>query len=202
MKRQQKQIQKQRKQELEKLEKELGILKENKKKKSSSWLKNAWSNAKDFIKKSAKKIKQNASKIIRTLKNETGTSKTKNTFKPGNLVAFQYDAKHKQNRYDKNPLAIILGPSQKTKGLYLGLNIHWMPMNERVALASFFVELLEKRNGELVYEDIKPFVKKFKGHPVLRSYYYNRVSKKVYEMDAEQYLLAAGLPTEKWMGGK
>jgi hypothetical protein len=195
-----KQVQRQTKQELDKLEKQVGILGE--KKSSKNWLKNAWTNAKDFVKKSAKKVKQNASKIIRMLKDNTGTSKSKDTMKPGKLVAFNYDAKHKQKRYDKNPLVLMLGPSQRTKGLYLGLNIHWLPMNDRVSLASFFVELLEKRGGELTYDDIKPFVKKFKGHPVLRSYYYNRISKKVYEMIPEQYLTASALPSEKWMGGK
>ncbi len=195
----QKQVQRQKKQTLDKLEKNTRSIGESKK--SGNWIKNAWTNAKDFIKTKAKEIKRNASKIIKSLKNTTGTNKSKDSFIPGKLVAFQYDAKHKQKRYDKNPLVIMLGPSQKTKGLYLGLNMHWLPRDERVAIASFFVELLEKRGGELVYEDIKPFVRKFKGHPVLRSYYFNRVSNKVYEMSPEQYLTAAALPTEKMVGG-
>ena len=194
--------QKKQKNQLNELKKNLGILQEKEQtKQSGNWLKNAWSNAKNFIKKSAKKIKQNATKIIKALRNDTGTSKSKQTFKPGKLVAFNYNAKHKQKRYDKNPLVIMLGPSQRTKNLYIGLNMHWLPVNDRVAIASFFVELLQKRNGELTYDDIKPFLKKFKGHPVLRSYYYKGVSKKVYEMSPEQYLTAAALPTEKMVGG-
>ena len=167
-----------------------------------NWFKKAITKAKDFLKKTAKDVKKNAKKIVKALKNETGQPKKQELFKPGTLVAFQYDAKHKQQKYDRNPLVLMLGPSKKTKGLYLGLNLHWLPMSDRVSIASFFAELLDKRGGELVYDDIKPFVKKFKGHPVLRSYFYNRVSKQMYPMNTEQYLVAAGVPSEKWMGGK
>jgi hypothetical protein len=166
-------------------------------------LKNAWNKAKDFVKKSVKDIKKNAKKIIKALKQNTGTSKSKKIIKPGTLVSFRYDAKHKQHVYDNNPLVLSLGPSKKTKGLFLGLNLHWIKnVNERVAFASFFTELLKKRNGKLEYSDIKPFLKKYEGSPVLRSYFYNRVSTKVYIMEIDQYKTASALPTEVWMGGK
>jgi hypothetical protein len=97
----------------------------------------------------------------------------------------------------------MLGPSRKHNGLYLGLNLHWMPMSERVSVAQFFLDLLEKRGGKLVYDDVKPFVKKYQNRkqPILRSYYYNRVSNKVYEMIDEQYLVAAAMPSEQIVKG-
>jgi hypothetical protein len=165
-------------------------------------VKSALKKAKDFVKKSAAKIKKNSKKFIEYIKRTAVNKKSRATFEPGKLVAFNYDAKHKQYRYDKNPLVIMLGPSRKHKNLYLGLNIHWLPLNERVSIASFFLELLEKRKGKLTYDDVKPFIKMFKGKPVLRSYIYERVSNKVYEMDPDMYLSAAAVPTEKWMGGK
>ena len=170
--------------------------------KSGNWLKNAWKNAKKFFKDEYKNIKKNAKKVWNNLKQTTGTNKTRKVFEAGNLVAFNYDAKHKQKKYDKNPLVIMLGPSRKYKDLYLGLNIHWIKNpQERTAIASYFLELKNKRNGTLVYDDVKPWIKKYKDSPVLRSYYYNRVSKRVYQMEDEQYLVAAAIPSEKIVGG-
>ena len=160
-------------------------------------IKTALKKAKDFIRKNYNTIKKNAKKIWREMKASSANKKTRKTFLPGNLVAFNYNAKHANKPYDKNPLVIMLGPSKKYKDLYLGLNIHWMKRNERVSVASFFLELREKRKGKLVYNDIKPFLKLYKGSPILRSYYYNRVSNKVYEMSEDMYLSAAAVPTEE-----
>jgi hypothetical protein len=171
---------------------------------NEGFIKNVFKKAKDFVKTKYKEIKKNAKKIIKSLKQTTGVKKTKDIINPGTLVAFQYDAKHKQNVYDRNPLIISLGPSKNHKGLFLGLNIHWMPLSERISVSQFFLDLLEKRNGKLTYDDVKPFIKKYqkRKQPILRSYYYNRVSNRVYKMDKEQYLTAAALPSEKWVGGR
>ena len=175
----------------------------NPKKINENWLKTAWKNAKAFTKKTAKKIKRKASEIWREIRNSTGTSRSKEMFKPGSLIAFHYDAKHKEFDYDKNPLVISLGPSKKYKGLYLGLNVHWVNMDERIALASYFLELKKKRKGKLVYDDVKPFVKKYQKSkkPILRSYIYTRVSKKVYVLDDDMYLSAAAIPSEEIIKG-
>jgi hypothetical protein len=168
-----------------------------------NWLQKAIKNTKSFFKDLYKDVKKNASKLWRSIRNNTGSPKKREMFKPGQLVAFQYDAKHKEKDYDKNPLVISLGPSKKYKDLYLGLNLHWVPIKERVSLASYFLELKKKRNGKLVYDDVKPFVRKYQksGKPILRSYIYKRVSPKVYIMDDENYLTAAALPSEKIIKG-
>jgi hypothetical protein len=166
-------------------------------------IKTAFSKAKDFVKKEYKKIKQNATKVLSDIKRRSKNAKTRETFKPGALVAFNYDAKYKQQRYDRNPLIICLGWSKEfPKTHFYGLNLHWVDMNQRVSIASFFIELLNKRNGKLVYDDVKPFLKKFKKHPILRMYIYKNVSNRVYVMDQDMYLSAAAIPSEKWMGGK
>ena len=179
-------------------------LKNQPKNTNESWLKTAWKNAKKFVKDIVKDIKKNAKKIYKQIKKDFTASKDKKKFKPGSMVAFRYYAKDKQKRWDRNPLILCLGWSKThPKTHFYGLNVHWMKggTNERVAFASFFVELLDKRNGKLVYEDVKPFLKKYKGSPVLRMYIYKNVSGKVIDMPTEQYLTAAALPTEKWMGG-
>ena len=77
--------------------------------------------AKDFISQQLKKTKKNASKLLKDIRVKGGRRKSPQTFLPGKMVMFKYNAKHKQLRYDKNPLVIMLGPSKQKKNLYLGL---------------------------------------------------------------------------------
>ena len=163
-------------------------------------IKNTKKAIKDFFKNTYKKIKKKAKEIYRKIDREYGNHKKPSNFLPGKLIHYRYNAKDKTKKFDKNPLLICLGPSRKhPKTHFLGLNLHWMPMQDRVAVASFFLELRKKRGGVLTYDDIKPWISKFEGHPVLRMYIIKRVSDKVIEIpDDEMYLVAASLPTEVW----
>jgi hypothetical protein len=93
----------------------------------------------------------------------------------------------------------MLGPSKKHKDLYLGLNLHWCDLSERVSLAQLVLDLREKNGGELTYDDVKSLVKMYqkRKQPILRSYYYNRVSKRVFEIDEKMFLTAAAIPSEE-----
>ena len=148
-------------------------------------------------------IKKNAKKIFRDIKKEFMQPKSKSKFKAGNLIAMNYNAKDTTRKYDKTPLIICLGWSRNPKHMnshLFGLNLHWMPMKDRVMIASFFTELNDKKGG-IQYNDIKPFLSKFKGSPVLRQYIYNNISGKVIVMPKDQFLVAASVPSETWMGG-
>jgi len=163
--------------------------------------KNALSNAKKFIGKSISNIRKNAKKILNQLKRDFLGSKSASNFQPGKMLAMNYKAKDTKKRFDKNPLIICLGaPRNKKlqKTHTLGLNMHWMQMSDRVKLASFFVELLKKRNGELTYDDVKPFISKFKGSPILRMYIIKNIGPKVIEMPTDQFMMASAIPSEKW----
>ncbi len=161
-----------------------------------NFIKNAAAKAKEFLKRGTANIKKAGKEFIKTLRN-TSSSKTTEMMRPGTLVSFQYDAKFKdKTTWDKAPLAIILGPSSTTKGNFYGLNIHHLPLNDRVNIASFFIELKKKRKGKLQYQDIKPFITKFSGHPVLRQYIFKRVKPKIYIIEDDMFLTSAGLPSE------
>ncbi len=164
--------------------------------------KNAFKKAKDFFKHEYKDVKKNAKKILKDLAKRFSQSKKPENFKPGKMLAFQYKAKYDKQKYDKSPLIICLGPPKDKKMSHThtyGLNIHWMPVKQRVAVSSFFVELLEKREGELVWDDVKPFLAKFKGNQVLRMYIIKNISSKVIEMPSDIYLRAAAVPSEQWV---
>lgn len=166
-------------------------------------IKNAIGNAKNWIKTKSKNIRKNAKKILNQIKKDFLGSKSPSNFKPGKMLAMNYRAKDATQRYDANPLIICLGPPQNPKlqrTHTYGINMHWMPMNDRIALASFFTELNNKRNGSLTYQDVAPFISKFKGHKVLRMYIIKNIGNKVIELPAEQFLVAASIPSEKWIG--
>ena len=161
--------------------------------------------AKNFIQDKWNFVKKNAKKLVRTLDRKYGAHKKRTNFQPGKLLAFTYKAKDATKRYDKKPLVICLGPPKNPKlrrTHTYGLNIHWLPIRDRVKVASFFVELMAKRKGKLHWDDVKPFINKFKGHQVLRMYIIERIGDKVIEMPPEVYLTAASVPSEVWMGGK
>ena len=168
-----------------------------------SFLKGVLSKAKNFIKDKAKDIKKSAKNIFRQIKKDFMASKSRSKFEPGTMIAMNYKAKDATKRYDKTPLIICLGWSQnpKLKNTHLfGLNMHWMKMSDRIKLASFFTELNEKKGG-ITYQDVKPFMHKFKGSPILRMYIYKNISGKVIDMPKDQFMTAAAVPSETWMGG-
>ena len=164
-----------------------------------SFVGNAMRKAKDFIRDKSNKIKKSAKSILQQLKKDFMSPKNANNFKPGKMLAINYKAKDATKKYDKNPLIICLGSPKNpklTKTHTLGLNLHWMKMTDRVKVASFFVELVEKRGGQLQYEDVQPFMNKFKGSPVLRMYIIKNIGPKVIEMPSDQFMMAAAIPSE------
>jgi len=160
------------------------------------------SKAKSFIKDKVKSIKKNAKKLFAQIKKDFMQPKSKKKFQAGALIAMNYNAKDAKKKYDRTPLIICLGWSQNPKlknSHFYGLNLHWMPIKDRVFVASFFTDLNDKKGG-IQYQDIKPFMQKFKGSPVLRMYIYNNVSGKVIVMPKEQFMTASAVPSETWMG--
>lgn len=164
-----------------------------------SFIKNAFNKAKDFLKTGKNKLKRMGKSLVKKLKKDASTKKSPSMFVAGSMVTYQYNAKDKTKKFDKQPLGICLGESKEHKGNFLLLNFHWLKMSDRVAVASFFVELNKKRNGKLTYQDVKPWLTKFKGHPVLRMYIYSRVKERVIHVqDSDLFLKTAAIDTADW----
>ena len=161
-------------------------------------LKKAAQKAKDFLKNTKKEIKTTKRDFVKNFKRKYTHKKTVQRLEAGNLLTFTYNALDATKKFDKKPLIVSLGRSQKHKKRLLGLNLHWLPENQRVLLASLIVEMLDKKNGKLVYNDIKPLIKRFQGKPILRMYAIHRISQKVIEMPTDVYLRAASIPYEEW----
>lgn len=147
------------------------------------------------IKKTLKKQKRD---LAKTFKRKYMGAKQPSNFKPGALISFKYDAIDVTKKFDKNPLVVSLGNPMDSKKDMMGINLHWLPVNQRVLLASLVVELLEKKNGKLEYTDVKPLLNKFKNNPILRRYKIRRISPKVIQMDTDVYLRAASIDFADW----
>lgn len=169
-----------------------------------SFMKGVVNNAKSFIKDKLKDVKKYSKDIMRKIRKEYLGGKQRSNFLPGKMISYQYKAKDTTKTYDRVPLGICLGPPKNKKlqktHFYL-LNFHWMPIKDRVAVASFFVELNKKRKGKLTYKDVQPFLSKFKGNQVLRMYIIDNVSQKVIEMPDDMFLTAAAVPSEDFIKG-
>jgi len=154
--------------------------------------------AKNFIKDTKKTLKTTKRDIVKDFKRKYTGKKQPSNFKPGKMLAFQYNAIDETKKFDKKPLVMSLGLSKDNKKHFYGINIHWMPENQRILLASLLTEMLEKKGGELDYNDVKPLLKKFEKSPILRRYAIRRVSPKVIEMPSDVYLRAASFDFSDW----
>ena len=161
-------------------------------------LKKAAQKAKDFMKNTKKELKTTKQNFVKNFKRKYTHKKTVQRLAAGNLLTFTYNALDNTKKFDRKPLIISLGRSKGNSKRLLGLNLHWMPENQRVLLASLIVEMLDKKGGVLEYNDVKPLIRKFDGKPILRMYAIHRISQKVIEMPKDVYLRAASIDYADW----
>jgi len=158
--------------------------------------KKAINKASDFLKAVKKETIKQKRQFVKSFKRKYTYVKTADSFEPGNLLSFNYNALHKEHRYDKAPFIVSLGYAKprgkvKPKKYIYGLNLHHLREQDRVKLASLIVEMLNKKNDKLEYEDIKPLLRKFEGSPILRMYVIRRISQRVIKMPKDVYLRAS-----------
>jgi len=172
---------------------------------SKKFLKDILKGAKEFYKKHNYNINKNAKKIMKELKKELTKTKNPRYFLPGSKLAFRYSAKYKEKTFDKKPLIICLGPPKNKKlrrTHTYGLNLHWLPVAERVTVAKYFLELRKKKNGKLTYKDVKPWLNRYKNSKVLRMYIIKNISNNIMVFpEDDKFLIATSLKTEKFIRG-
>lgn len=123
---------------------------------------------------------------------------------PGNLLFTFYDAKHKENTYDRTPLVLTLKRSSRYT---LGLNFHWIPLSMRLNLIKTIIRMNEKniKNGkplQFSYNDLKPMLKSLGYAPCIRLYINNRLSKTGVVIPPERLFEVARLKTETFTKGR
>lgn len=125
-------------------------------------------------------------------------------FVPGSMLFYRYDAKYKDNTYDKSPLTIVL---RKSKGYVLGLNTHWIPISIRLVLLKYILQANKNniRNNmplNITYNMLKPIIQRLNLGPVIRLYIFGRISRRGLVVPPSMWLSAAMLKAESFSNGQ
>jgi len=146
--------------------------------------------------------KQSYAKVKNLLKEKKRL--TKKDMIPGNLIFTHYDAKYKENTYDRTPLVLIL---RRNPTHTLGLNFHWLLMNMRMDLVLHIMKL-NKRNIQdglplqFSYDKMKPLLKKFGYAPCIRLYINKRFAKSGIKIPPSRLMEITMLKTETFTAGR
>lgn len=124
--------------------------------------------------------------------------------KPGHLIFTYYDAKYKENTYDKTPLVLIL---RRNASHTLGLNFHWIPYSMRINLVKFIIEknaanIRQRKPLKFSYAQLKPMLKSLGYAPCIRLYINNRFAPTGVVLPSHQLMQVARLKAETFTKGK
>jgi len=165
------------------------------------------SKIKSFGSKIIKKIKEltipQSNKAVKELLKEKKKLKERD-FKPGNIIFMKYDAKYKEQTFDKTPLMMVL---RRNKTHTLGLNYHWAPMSMRINLIKIIIlanakNIQNNKPLDFKYKQIKPLLKQLGYAPIIRLYINKRISSVGVVLPPERLMEAARLRTESFTNGR
>mgnify|MGYP003586021433 CR=1 FL=1 len=146
---------------------------------------------------------QQSVKLVKDMLKDKSLKKSRDTLKAGDLFFGTYDAKNKENVYDKRPFIILL---KQNKTHILGLNFHYLPLKFRSTLIKAILKvnannIKNKKRLEFSYEDFKPFLRKFGYSPCIRLYIRNRMSSTVIKIKSEDLMQSSKLNTAVFTNG-
>jgi hypothetical protein len=145
----------------------------------------------------------NAAKSFKLLLNTQLKPFDVKSFMPGTMLFYRYDAKNKENTYDKSPLVFVL---RKSRGYMLGLNLHWCPIPLRLILINFVLKanrqnIRSNMPLNISYAMLKPVISKLGLNSVIRLYIFGRISRRGVVVPPEFWTSAAKLKSESFSGG-
>lgn len=145
----------------------------------------------------------NAAKSFKLLLNTQLKPFDAKSFMPGSMLFYRYDAKNKENTYDKSPLVFVL---RKSRGYMLGLNLHWCPIPLRLILINYVLKANRQNIRanmplNISYQMLKPVIGKLNLTSVIRLYIFGRISRRGVVVPPEFWTSAAKLKSESFSGG-
>lgn len=144
-----------------------------------------------------------AAKVFKLLLNTQLQPFKAQDFSIGNMLFYRYDAKFKENTYDKSPLVLVL---RRSRGRTLNLNLHWTPIPLRLILLKYILQMNKAniRNNmplNISYSMLKPLILKLNLGPVIRAHIFSRISRRGLVVPPSMWLSAARLKSESFSGG-
>lgn len=130
-------------------------------------------------KKSAKDVKIDAKAAEAIFKSLPRKQIDNKSIRTGTMIIYRYSAKDKTMIYDKTPCNIVLW---RTKTHTLCVALHWAPLGLREKIIDYIYSfnksnITENKPLEITYKQMKPFLKKAGGIPIIRLYINSRMSK-------------------------
>lgn len=148
--------------------------------------------------------KKDSNNVIKGLLKQKTRLVAKKHIQPGNLVFTSYNAKFKENTYDKTPLILILRRGTRHT---LGLNFHWLPVSRRLYLINHILKLnkdniAKGRPLDFNYGDLKPMLKSLGYAPCIRLYINARMGRIGVPIPPERLEEVARVKAETFTRGK
>lgn len=142
--------------------------------------------------------------LVKEMLGNKAQKKSRDKMLPGDLFFAVYDAKFKEETYNKRPFIMLL---KQNKTHMLGIAFSWAPMPLRIVLVKKILQantqnLKLGRRLEFSYEQLKPFLKKIGMAVVVRRYIRKRMSSSVSLVKPENLMIAARLKSEVFTNGK
>jgi hypothetical protein len=128
-------------------------------------------------------------------------------FRLGKLYCFYYDPKGKEDLpyYDRFPMVLAI---EKYNDGFLGLNLHYLPFNYRLAFLSKLLKFaVQGEPGEIdrlrVTYDILVASKRLKEfRPCIKRYLSGHIQSKILAIQPNEWDIAAFLPLQQFRGAK
>lgn len=122
----------------------------------------------------------------------------------GGLYFYNYNAKNKEETYDKKPLVFVLKIGSKSN---ICVNFHWAPRPLKVVLIKYFImnnrkNIKSNKPLQMDYKKLKPFLKKIGFAPIIRRHLRGRIHGKVVNIPSSELMYAAMADTAVFTNGK
>ncbi len=151
-----------------------------------------------------KKAIQNSFKNMKTLVKGKSRRFKDSDFQMGQMLFYSYNAKDKEQNFDRTPLVIVLWSNSKH---VLGLNLHWCP----IPLREILIKQIYKSNKKNIkqglplqvdYSQLKGLIYRLKLTPIIRKYIKKRISTVGVNIESTDWLMAAKTRSEIFTGGR
>jgi len=157
------------------------------------------SEARDWLKAKVKDLSPNRTALMKD------REKLKDKSILGRMYFYFYDAKTKDMLpyYDRFPLVI---PIERYQDGFLGLNLHYISPKQRVILLDKLSNYLNNHRYDettrirLSYDHLRNASTIYEGIPCVKKYLYKQVKSRFLEITADEWDIAALLPTEDFSG--
>ena len=158
--------------------------------------------ARDWYRDQARGVAKSSIQEERLIR-QMGTERYENRFRLGHMYMFIYDPKHKDTLpyYDRFPLIF---PINKAKGGFLGMNLHYLPLQLRAKLMDSLYEVssndrYDETTKMRVSYDILNGASKYKEFkPTVKHYLASQVRTRLVYVNPTEWDIALFLPTERF----